>query len=171
MKSRFLTWSILFLIVVFGTKNVVAQDIVEAAPKNAFYAELLGSGLFFSLNYDYRLGEKFGLRGGIGFIGNDNSFGSSGFSYNNTALTIPLGLNVMLGKGNRYFDVGAGITYVKDNGGELSQEYSPITGSLNFSFRYQPLGGGVMFKVGISPIFTNDYFDPFRPGLAVGYSW
>ena len=171
MKRKLFTSCIIFLIVVFGAKNLLAQEAVEAASKNAFFAELLGNGIFFSVNYDYRLGNKFGLRGGIGFVGKNERFGGSGFSYSNTALTIPLGANLLLGKNGKYFEVGAGITYVKGNEGVISEEYSPITGTLNFSYRYQPLGGGVMFKIGISPIFTNDYFDPFRPGLGIGYCW
>ena len=168
MKNRIFTWCTMLLVVIFGSKDLHAQ---EAAPKNAFFAELGGNGLLFSVNYDYRVGDKFGLRGGIGFVGGNENSRGSGFSYSNSILTIPLGLNLLLGKNGKYFEVGAGITLVNEKVTFVERKYSPITGTLNFAYRYQPLGGGFMFKAGLSPIFTNDYFEPFHLGAGIGYCW
>ncbi len=171
MKKGLITSWILLLIVGLSTKNIHAQDVVEAPPKHAFFAEIGGNGLLFSINYNYRLGDKFGLRGGIGFAGGKENYGSSGFTYNNSIFTIPLSANLLLGKNGKYFELGAGITLVSEKIEFLEREYSPITGTLTFAFRYQPLGGGFMFNVGLTPIFTDKYFDPFRPGVGIGYCW
>ncbi len=150
MKIGSLLSCILFLIVTLGVNDLHAQEVTP--PKNAFYAELGGNGLLFSANYDYRAGEKFGFRGGLGYLG----IGSTG------VVTIPLGINVLLGKDGKYFEMGVGATAV-------ISDYD-LYGTLSFSYRSQPLEGGVMWKAGITPFFNREDFVPFL-GVAVGYCW
>ena len=142
----------------FGSNGLQAQD---AAPKNTFFVELGGNGLLFSVNYDYRVGEKLGFRGGLGYFG----IGSEGI------LTVPLGANLLLGKNGKYFEAGAGATFVSGTGEFLDNDLSSLIGTLNFSYRSQPLDGGFMWKAGITPLFSNGNFIPYYIGAGIGYCW
>jgi len=131
--------------------------------KNAFYVELLGNGLIFSANYDVRLINKFGARIGIGYVG-----GSEG-----GVLTVPVMGNVLLGKNGKYFEIGAGATFLSGTGDifDLAEDASTTVGTLSFMYRRQPEDGGFMWKIGITPIFAEGVFVPYWAGLGLGYCW
>lgn len=84
--------------------------------KNAFYVELLGNGLIFSANYDVRLINKFGARLGVGYVGGTEA----------GVLTIPVMGNILLGKNGKYFEIGAGATFLSGTGDifDLSEDSS-----------------------------------------------
>ena len=139
----------------------------NAQAKNAFYVELLGNGLLFSANYDFRFSEttSWGGRAGIGYIGVSDGDDGGGI------VTIPVMVNNLLGKDGKYFEVGAGFTYVAGTGELGDEELSDVVGTLSFKYRRQPVDGGFMWHVGITPVFTENVFYPFWFGVGIGYSW
>jgi hypothetical protein len=57
---------IIILILFFTfTFKLLAQDKVSSYNRNAIYVEGLGSGIAYSINYEYRITERIGLRAGF----------------------------------------------------------------------------------------------------------
>lgn len=160
MKNIIIVLCATFWIFFCGISEIKGQ---ESTPKNTFYLELFGNGLFYSANYDYRTSEKFGIRAGIGYIG----------SIKSGILSIPVLGNFMLGKDGKYFEVGGGLTYFKRSSDLFDYELSPIIGTLSFAYRSQPVNGGVMWKLGLTPIidFKEVRIIPYWFALGVGYCW
>lgn len=153
----------------------------------AVYAELGGAGVnLLGLNFDTRLSKRpdgLGVRAGVSF-----------FAFSDATLTtIPIGLNYLLGKRGKYFDVGLGVTaafgsyrshyshYDNSNGMFLEEskkeiwKASRVTGTMTIGYRKQPIDGGFMFGVGVTPIFGSFdgkfYFWPYLPYVTLGYSF
>lgn len=137
----------------------------------AAYVELGGPGLV-SINYDTRFSQQEdGLGGRIGLGGfwlKDD--GDQRISI----LTVPVGLNYLLGKdGRNYFEAGIGFTYLK-LGAKLEDESSKFSGSfgnLTLGYRMAPADGGFLFKAQLTPIFGQGGFYPFYGGIGFGYKF
>jgi len=155
---------LLFICVV---KPTAAQTVAGARAQNIFI-ELGGPGLLLSANYDARFTNRhdgIGGRIGIGYVSiSDNSL-----------LTIPVQFNYLLGKNNRYFELGIGATFINSKGDErdfLSLDDAKGTiGTMTFGYRYQPEDGGFNFKASLNPIFNSSTFFPFFGGVGVGYTF
>ncbi|MEE9373872.1 MAG: hypothetical protein V3V00_12550, partial [Saprospiraceae bacterium] len=76
----------------------------------------------------------------------------------------------LFGKDGKYFEVGAGITYISGTV-DLGDLDSKIIGTMSLMYRNQPVNGGFMWKIEFTPIFASGVFIPYYPGLAIGYSW
>lgn len=146
------------------------DSIINQRAQNVF-VELGGPGLLFSANYDTRFSNKadgLGGRIGLGFI---SSSGSSLF-------TLPLQLNYLLGKNNKYFEIGLGATYASYNGSDLfsfdsnnNVSESHVFGNMTFGYRYQPIEGGFNFRAAITPLFDSSSFIPYYFGISFGYTF
>ena len=143
-----------------SARNEVAASYLGT--KNAFFAEVLGNGLLFSVNYDLRLVKNIGARVGIGYVGSTDGDGG--------ILTVPVMGNVLLGKNGRYFEVGAGISYISGTGDFFDNE-SSILGTMSFMYRRQPEDGGFMWKIGLTPFIAEGVFIPYWGGVGIGYCW
>jgi hypothetical protein len=140
----------------------------HAQSKNAFYVELLGNGLLFSANYDMNFSDEgpWGARFGLGYIGSVDADGDGGI------VTVPVLVRTLLGKDGKYFEVGGGITYIGGTADFGNDDFdSSILGTLSFQYRSQPVGGGFMWKIGITPFIAEGAFIPYWPGVSIGYSW
>lgn len=139
----------------------------SAQSNKAFFVELLGNGLIFSANYDMRFKKEtngWGARLGIGYVGSVDGDGG--------VVTIPLLINNLLGKDGKYFEVGAGITYLSSSADFIGDNNaSDIVGTMTFMYRKQPLDGGFMWKIGFTPILADGVFVPYWFGVGLGYSW
>ena len=160
MKLQFL-----LLTSIFFSFNLKAQTA------KAVYAQIGGPGIM-SANYDMRFTHnEDGIGGRIGIGG----FSISGSEDGRVSLlTVPVGLNYLLGKdGKNYFEVGVGFTYI--NIGEKSQtETSTLEtsfGNLTLGYRLAPARGGFMFKAEITPIFNKNGFIPYYGGIGFGYKF
>jgi len=132
--------------------------------KNTFYIELLGNGLLFSANYDVRLANRFGVRAGAGYVGSTTGDGG--------VLTVPVTGNILLGKNGKYFEVGAGLTYLSGTGDLFDlDDSSTILGTFSFMYRNQPKDGGFMWKIGLTPVIAEGVFVPYWFGVGLGYCW
>lgn len=145
-----------------------AQNYGMDRTQNVF-VEVMGNGLFYSVNYDTRFSGSDGLgaRGGIGYIAIAGA----------SLTSIPVMVNYLFGKEKHYFEVGGGATYVfastGNNFGPMMEKDSgsALLGTLNLGYRFQPADGGIMFRGGLTPFFGAGNFWPFWPQASIGYTF
>ena len=176
MKTHLLK-PLFFLLPFFFYHSAKAQSVTHSKADSALYTraqnvyiELGGPGLLFSANYDTRFSQRrdgIGGRIGLGFI---DAGGAS-------VVTLPVQLNYLLGKKDKYFEIGLGATYASFNSGSnfLSFDTTPVTantvlGTMTFGYRYQPVDGGFNFRASFNPIFDSSNFVPYF-GLSFGYTF
>lgn len=147
-----------------------SDDFVR--PKSrAVYLEVLGNGIGYSFNYDQRFQNRLD---GLGF-----KVGGSYFALDGTSVaTFPFGLNYLLGKRGKYFEMGLGGTYLlgSDRSNTFASGSDPtfedgITGNMIFGYRSEPVDGGFLFRASITPFFGNGVFWPLFAGISVGYAF
>ncbi|HTI06985.1 MAG TPA: hypothetical protein VL832_00475 [Puia sp.] len=132
--------------------------ITPPPARQAIYAEIGGAGVVLSLNYDTRLTKKeggLGVRGGIGYS----------CSSNPSFLTVPVGLNYLLGGKGHYLEMGAGVSYLhitNDHGYDYlafankafyKDRTDLLFETLNIGYRRQSSTTGLNFRIGLAPIF------------------
>lgn len=162
-------WILLLLLLPLTAGDATAQ---EAAPpvtaRNAFYVELLGNGLFYSMNYDRLFTDQVSGRVGLMFLGAASDEGSAAVT------ATPLMVNYLFGRGNSHFEAGVGILVVSgavdDVPGEEDQSFSGAIGTGTLGYRYQRPGGGFVFRVGLTPFFSTQAFGPWF-GISFGYGF
>jgi hypothetical protein len=146
-----------------------AQNSAVTNRAQNIFVELGGPGLLLSANYDTRFAQRrdgIGGRLGAGYLSLDN----------NSILTIPLQVNYLLGKKNKYFELGIGYTFINTNGND-NEDYFSLDdasgglGTMTFGYRYQPEDGGFHFRAAINPIFNSSGFFPFFGGIGLGYTF
>ena len=158
-----------FLLVVLS-QSTFGQEENEGSNHGVFL-ELLGNGIFYSVNYDTRFSKKkdgFGGRVGFGYIGVDGDHYSS----------FPFLINYLKGKNGHYFEFGAGANYlVVDTENRINSSPSSIerwegwSGTVSLGYRFQPSEGGFLFRAGLTPIFRKDEIRPFWPQVSIGYAF
>ena len=153
---------IIFFIFLFSSNKVHAQNW---GAKNVYFE--LGGASIASFNYDMRFTKnKNGIGGRVGFGGVKID--------NEGAIFIPIGLNYLFGNdGKNYFELGAGVTYLKSTNGEdtFVGDVNTSFGHFSFGYRYQPSKNGFLFKAAITPIFAKGLFFPYYAGVAFGYKF
>jgi len=160
-----------FTIVFLQSVNAQTQAINIANPEvkraQNIFVELGGQGLTFTANYDSRFSNKrdgLGGRAGIGYLAIDDE----------KLMTVPLSLNYLLGKGNKFFEIGLGATFLStsgNSGGIFDEDDGNVIGTMSFFYRVQPQDGGFSFRAGLSPVFNKNYFIPYYGGLSFGYTF
>lgn len=149
-------------------QQITKTDSLNKRPQAVFF-EILGSGGLYSVNYDTRFSTKpdgLGIKVGISYTQVSEA----------SLFTLPVQLNYLLGKSEKYFEVGLGATYASaalDAFGDEdeSESGSTVFGTMTFGYRKQPLDGGFMFRGGVSPVFGKGYFIPYYPYISFGYSF
>lgn len=151
-KTLGISTAFIFLCIVFFPSISQSQD----TKKNVIYAELLGPGILYSINYERIINDNVSAR-----------FGASvwGYSYyhgNGRNIVLPMMINFFSGSGNSKFEFGAGIDVISmgsEDFGDLTPSYSShsdmgilLVGSLGY--RYQPADGGFHFRIVASPILS-----------------
>jgi len=176
--------NLLFCLLLLGSIQLHAQQGAE--PHQAVYFEVGGTGLIYTFNYDFRFDknrlDSWGMKVGAGGYW----IQESGF------FSLPLEVNRLFGNGPHYFEIGAGVTFMAFksnyyvwNCDEFSCEGTyqrdrteivlPINGSpnamgtLNFGYRRIPVGGGISWKVNLTPIYNQNGFWPLFAGAGIGY--
>jgi hypothetical protein len=140
----------------------------ERTANNAVYAEGLGPGLFYSINYERDFENVYGVRVGFSYVSLSET-DNNGTSLNATFLSFPITFSYLgIGSLTHIFEVGGGgtVLYVSGTastiGGSSSGSGVGGIGTLILGYRYQPPHGGFMFRVGIAPLITS-YGDTFLP--------
>jgi hypothetical protein len=146
---------------------ILSGSVVAQKAAKAVYAEIGGPGLA-SINYDMRFQKK---EGGLGF-----RVGAGGLAIDGTSLLlVPAGLNYIVSKDQKnYFEVGAGITYVRahDDYDDFDDDFFDGTfGHLSIGYRLQPAAGGFFFRAAITPVFGSGTFFPYYAGIGFGYKF
>ncbi len=147
---------------------LTSPGISQSVSRNAVYAEILGAGVFYSVNYERFISDDVTVRMGV------SSFSlrsNSGKDHSNIVI-VPIVANYLLGHGNSRVEIGAGIDYVSDHGislGDISRSYSQHSSSGiifigSFGYRYQPSDGGMHFRLFATP-FLSPYTGKFAMWL------
>lgn len=144
-----------------------AEPAITGERKKSVFVELLGNGAGISGNFDTRLkpdrNDGFGLRAGAGISGR--------------YITLPLGLNYIIGKKRSGLETGIGVTPVVYTGENPKDLLGDPTGSKRFDaggflsagYRLQSRNG-FMLRANASVAYTGSYFVFAWPGISIGYS-
>lgn len=155
-----------------AARAATAQEVQPALARNAVYVELLGNGLLYSINYDRLLTPNAAGRVGLMFVTAEDDQGDSG-----TVAIVPVMGSWLWGDGNSHFETGIGLALatasfdfadefdVDESGGATT-----VYGTGVLGYRYQRPGGGFVFRVGLTPVFTTNDFAPWF-GLSFGYAF
>lgn len=163
---------LLFVAVVFlASSGMPEQAKAQRYSQHSVYIELLGNGLLYSVNYDRKFTNHISGRAGFMIFGGeseeptDDQIGIA---------IIPVMANYLVGSGSHRLELGAGPLFGVA-GGEL-EEYGTVSGggvggiTTTFGYRYQPVGGGFLFRIGLTPFYSAG-----RPqlwgGLSLGYAF
>lgn len=163
MKGYFLGLFMLTAIAAFGQAEE-EEPADKPASRNAkqLYVELLGPGGFYSINYDFRFGQKekgLGMRAGASAI----FAGGDGF------VSLPVGLNYLAGRKGNYMELGGGASLVT---GEDFLEGSGVYGYLTMGYRRQAYRKrGITWRANFSPLFFFEGGFTLIPwvGFSLGY--
>lgn len=153
------------------SQNAFAQPLHSAG--NTIYAELLGPGLLYSLNYDRMLTESLSGRVGFSVFSVDAETSDPGQSKKVGVTTIPATLNYLIGKGSHKLELSGGLVFITASrkfNGVSKIESSGALGTAGLGYRYHPVNGGFNFRLGFSPFFDKDVFVPWA-GMSLGYSF
>ncbi len=153
----------------------------ERTANNAVYAEGLGPGLYYSINYDRSFGD-FAARVGFGYLSVSASSSSGGTEQTASAsfFSIPITLSYLgIGSKRNMLELGAGATILHVGAGGSGFDTSS-SNSANASatmvlpvgmvgYRFQPPGGGFVLRAGISPVLAGSIIPVLPlPYLALG---
>ncbi len=162
-------FSLLCLILgLFIGDSLSAQEREPPQPPTSnasnLYAEFLGPGIFYSINYDARFSKS---ERGLGFRIGAGGLYADGDGY----WVVPFGLNYLLGANGNYFELGGGaaIGNVTDIFSSSDQENTSALGYMSFGYRRQAFRKkGVLFRAAFTPLFGNDFFIPYA-SVGVGF--
>ncbi len=100
---------LIYIIIFFISFNIYSQEKKVNWPKKNFvYAELLGNGIFGSINYERQILSKpmWSIRAGVGY-----------YSENTKYVTLPVSVQyTMYLKNSNYLEFGAGYTWAHEQG-------------------------------------------------------
>jgi hypothetical protein len=161
----------------------VAQADEQRTANNALYAEGLGPGLFYSLNYE-RSFSDFAGRIGFGYVsvsaGASDSSGQVQETASASFITVPITVSYLgigskrnmleLGAGATIFHVGAGgSTFEAKSSSSANASATFVLPVAIVGYRYMPPSGGFLFRAGVSPLFAGSSLPVLPwPYLALG---
>lgn len=136
--------------------------------KNAFHAEVGGSAVLGSFNYERMIGSNMSARVGVGWL--------PGLDYGDELLA-PVMLNFLAGRGVHRLEVGAGAVLAYGLGGGIEGHTEPAgweeafaTGTL--AYRLEPAEGtrlhGGIYRLGFTPVYAHDEVYPLW-GVSAGF--
>lgn len=154
-------------LLIFLPTSAAAQPATEpkTSANNAAYLEVGGSAFFYSLNYERRVGEPVALRVGFSYISSSNKEPSGATQVHRYYLA-PLTASYLPFGGDHHLELGAGILAGYVTSKEPIADTAPralVRSSTNgpgaaltvvVGYRYQPREGGLLFRAGLTPIFS-----------------
>ncbi len=172
------------LLVVLSTgRPVHAQDDTSFAPadRHAVYVELIGNGLLYSLNYEYRFNEQWNARVGASLVPVDtrtppttpDEFIAYVDQDLDPAVLMPLLINRLFGSGRHQLEIGAGalLVFAPENqtlesdfliGGRML-----VTGVVGYRYQHER---GFLFRAGLTPAVTASSLGTLA-GISFGYAF
>lgn len=142
----------------------------EAAPiaRNAYYLEVGGNALIYSINYERFFSDR--LAGRVGGM----FFGASGEDSSAGVVAAPIMASYLWGEGNSRFETGVGILLVSGGiqnvEGYEDEDFSGTVGTGTLGYRWQRPQGGFVFRAGLTPVFSLDGIGPWF-GASFGYAF
>jgi hypothetical protein len=136
---------------------------------NIIYAELLGNGLFSSVNYERVISNNFDLRLGLGFVFS-NSESNSGSHHTTVFLPLAMANYLIDIYGDNYIEVGGGFLIASTDleiSDTFAQSMNVFVPTIAIGYRYSPKSGGVFFSAAFD-MFILDSITPWG-GLGIGY--
>ncbi|HVZ95535.1 MAG TPA: hypothetical protein VG847_01570 [Chitinophagaceae bacterium] len=155
------------LLILTGVISITSLKAQSDNPESgvttkSVYAELLGSGLAFSANFDSRFNGTRGLgyRMGLGVVPLKG----------NTALTIPFGLNAIFGKKSSFFEAEFTATVLTSSSGKFNgKNASAVFIYPHVGYRYTRPAKSFIGRVCIGPMIYGGEIIPYG-GLSFGYT-
>jgi hypothetical protein len=150
----------------------ISGDETVDAPlaTHSVFVEALGNGGLYSVNYDHRFHEDLSLRGGFSFYsGVDATYGAQV-----SVLVVPITLNYLAGGPNHNLEMGVGPLLAA--GSVSDTDVGPVAGgglagvTSTFGYRYQPAGGGLVFRIGLVPFYSAQEIQLWG-GISLGYAF
>ncbi len=164
------------LILMTGFTPLRAQNDSLPFTRHTFHAEIFGHGLLYSVNYDFRFHRHAALHVGFSHWGFNSAF------FGELRMTaFPVTIIYLSGKDDHHLEIGAGImpaklTFVNSgifslfSGNEVVKKRSDeLIGIGSIGYRYQPMDGGLMLRVAITPFYNNKFV--FYAGASAGISF
>ena len=132
--------------------------------ESSVYAGFFGWGGEVSANFEKLIGERVGVRAGVGFTGAAFAKG----------LVVPFGLTALAGADRHFLEVGAGGAYIDfdeqdpdDAFLDVQEDQVVVTASAGYRF----IGHhGFTYRLAFTPAWTDDGFRAMG-GAAFGYSF
>ena len=134
--------------------------------KRAAYAEGLGAGILYSVNYDWRFRDDYkghGARVGVSAI----NFSNDGFW-----LAVPLSYNfIFANQFKTNIELGAGLTFAYGDIEYADFQDQLVFGHLIVGLRYRPFNNGIFLKASWNPIIRDEEIKYLYGGIGFGFSW
>ena len=147
-------------------------DLTRTA-KNTLFVELLGNGLFYSLNYERFVTDDIAIRAGLGYFSVGGS--SKGSNARASLFSMPIMFEYFgIGSADDKLELGIGpvLFYASASGsfiGDTARSSGTfLWGTATIGYRHAPHDGGFAFKIGFTPIFGKFGFIPYLPGIGAG---
>jgi hypothetical protein len=155
----------------------------QLAGASSVYAELLGNGGAYSVNYDRRLGAgAASVRVGLASWETTGGLFVSASDERRSFVTVPVLLNALTGTGTHHLELGGGVLLGSQRitrGGGAPERSAIVNATGTLGYRRQRPGRGWVFRAGLTPFYgfgTEEEAYPERGfflsgGLSVGYSF
>ncbi len=159
--SRLLILCHLLFLLIFSGKSSSAQG------NKSVFVELFGNGIGFSANYDMRFAKKengFGFRAGLGFY--PETF------FNESFVTLPIGVNHLAGKGPHHLESGLGVTFIPGGIDVFGDDEFSVNGIIfvpSIGYRYARKIKGFQARIFFSPWIAEDI--QAMGGISLGYKF
>lgn len=175
---------------IFNT-SLSAQEVFKRQSLNVVYVEALGSGKWYSLNYERIIENDWSVRLGVSFLPQrvENGFGRYGL----LDLTLPCTITHLLHLGNSAHNIELGVgasptlTFATFDGGlSNGSAYNTYSRTLLntraialVGYRFQPIESGLVFRITFTPSveFVPGVSPPLAPpqllygGISIGYAF
>lgn len=147
-------------VLIMNLKAQVNNNPDTTVTSKAVYAELGGSGIGFSANFDSRFKGHNGLgyRAGIGFLP----------AIDKKVLTFPLGINALIGKGPNYLEAEVTVTPITAKV-TFKKKVSSIFIFPHIGYRYTKPASSFNFRIYGGPLIIVSKVIPWA-GLSFGYT-
>ena len=144
-----------------GLAHLTPARAQERTAVNSVFAEGLGPGLLYSLNYERTLENNFGLRLGVSYMsfGASASGGAGTVDASASVTSVPFVASYLgIASGNNVLELGVGGIFNHASGSATGGGISAtgagnmLWGTALIGYRRQPVNGGFMFRVGLSAL-------------------
>ena len=128
----------------------------------AVYVELLGKGLYNSVNYEHSFSrdlQGFNVQVGAGFAPP-------------LLITVPASLHYVFGRKSHHFEIGGGVTAINVNFWAPDDDKGTAFGPhANLLYRFQKPYGKFFFKIGATPFIGRNFIINPWFGAGLGYKF